>query len=95
MSEAKFTRGPWTWNGIWSISADHRPIALVHSAEEFPQEECIANAHLIAAATDLYEALDEVREWISNWSPNFEYDDDWPDSHKKMMGALAKARGEQ
>jgi hypothetical protein len=39
----------------------------------------------------LHAALKEVREWISNWNPNFEQDDEWPATREKMEAALKGA----
>ena len=55
MSKPKFTKGPWKWQdeeeyGI-VVHAEHSPIAMVIC------EEDKANATLIAAAPDMYEAL--------------------------------------
>jgi hypothetical protein len=48
----------------------------------------------IAAALgvpELIAALTEVSLWISNWSPNFEQDDEWPETAARMKAAIAKA----
>ena len=60
MSEPKFTKGPWKWQdeeeyGI-VVHAEHSPIAMVIC------EEDKANATLIAAAPDMYEALCAVKQ---------------------------------
>lgn len=51
-------------------------------------EEQIANAHLIAAAPELYEALEAAAN-----SSGFQYM--FSDTRDKINAALAKARGEQ
>lgn len=67
-NEAMFTPGPWaivghSWNKTGIYSAQRRPIALlsVSSADEESYEadeaQMTADAHLIAAAPDLLEAL--------------------------------------
>ena len=53
--------------------------------------EGIANAHLIAAAPDLFEALENCAEWIKRHSPA----DDWPLCWTKAGAALAKASGDR
>lgn len=54
---------------------------------------CEANARLIAAAPELLEALEDVREWISNWDPNFTHDPEWQESATRIDVAIAKAKG--
>jgi hypothetical protein len=50
------------------------------------------DAHLIAAAPDLYEALDDLAIWWENWMPDNA--DGGHDALFKARAALAKARGE-
>lgn len=68
MTETKFTSGPWVEMRVerhndfvilQRIDADHAtdPVLAMISNDRIPQEVCEANAHLIAAAPDLYEAL--------------------------------------
>ena len=101
----KFTSGPWKesepdyFNDI-TISPDLGGIAIAAVTNgEFmrmggKEEEHRANAHLIVAAPELYEALNEVMTWIDNWDPNFSDDDEWPETRDKVIKALSKARGE-
>lgn len=42
----------------------------------------------------LVSALEEVKLWIDNWSPDFISDEEWPDTEKKIDAALALAKGE-
>jgi hypothetical protein len=53
MSEPKFTKGSWEWTGLF-IEVDGEPIARLTEQDEITNE---ANANLIAASPDLYEAL--------------------------------------
>ncbi len=71
-------------------------IAAVPYSDKTPKEHAasLADAHLIAAAPDLYEALHLAMEWITGWDTGFTYDDEWPDDEAKIRAALAKARGE-
>lgn len=64
MSNPKFTPGPWEYEGINGkvvsvINGIHAVVAhngtFRHSAKE-----SAANAHLIAAAPELYEALENI-----------------------------------
>jgi hypothetical protein len=34
------------------------------------------------------DAIREILLWIDNWSPNFELDDDWPETRAKVEAAL-------
>lgn len=52
---------------------------------------------IIVQAVNSYDemsaSLREVRDWISNWSPNFEQDGEWPAVRDRMEMAIAKAEG--
>jgi len=60
--ELKHTPGPWSirQESVWSVGTDHEMSALVYGCTDEEEE---ANAHLIAAAPDLLEALKELRDW--------------------------------
>lgn len=98
MTEPKFTPGPWFSVAKLSGSENHRGFKICGDdgwalADIQPVDEDgiegRANAHLIAAAPELYEALLRLV-----YSP---YREGTP-SHKKLeddgKAALAKARGE-
>lgn len=85
MSEAKFTKGPWRILDKYQVGIDVNfgdGFFTIASCQAF--NEAKANAHLIAAAPEMYYALQEALPLIS---------------HKAVIGvineALAKARGEQ
>ena len=100
MKEKEWTKGPWhvdeqnchagnvatchgdadTWFEVWSPNW----------SEGIDQE---ANAHLIAAAPELYEALDELADLMQGVIEG----DYKPDSFTLQVAkaALAKARGEE
>ena len=94
MNEIKFTPGPWFSVAKLSGSENHRgfkictptgwALADVQPADE-DGIEGRANAHLIAAAPDLYEALEHILEGSLSL-PRFAKDE--------AIRALAKARGE-
>lgn len=104
MSDTKWTPGPWTWDvaldhnwdvQVWS-SPNRRVCFVAHDGED-GNPTGKANARLIAAAPDLYEALSTfVEEYVSmiasgdcgNWNPEDE------GFVKSARAALAKARGE-
>lgn len=86
MSEPKFTPGPWQINGSHIYTEDPKRAVIAQvfnpgkSADAYP---LIENAHLIAAAPELYEAL----EYCIKQIPEF---GDVPG----IKAALAKVRGE-
>lgn len=81
----KHTPAPWhVANGV-QIRSERDQIAKVWMMRH---GEGQANAHLIAAAPDLLEALAEVVEWL-------ELGDHAGPMHSKARAAIAKARGEQ
>lgn len=93
MSEPKWTPGPWVRDGettsetIWAGCAPSgygstgRYIASVHGDDAEAED----NAHLIAAAPDLYAALEMAQLWL---------DVDGRFDMQGINAALAKARGE-
>ena len=108
MTETKFTPGPWIVDGsVIRGDSDHigRTVAVASTlnvawpyGRRATKEEPY-NAHLIAAAPELYEALEDC---ITALEP---YDDikprDWKTDRENMRrvyqsarAALAKARGE-
>ena len=53
--------------------------------------EEIKTANLNDAAPALLEALEEVMEWIDNWSPDFVQEDGWEETGAKVEAAIAMA----
>lgn len=119
MTEPKHTPGPWqaieiSWERSLVVDEDSARIALVYIRDEADEEtqdkfEVIknANANLMAAAPDMYEALEEVIK-IYNFKEMVRTDKtinsprDDPDRGKifftyndlsKARNALRKARG--
>ena len=107
----KHTPGPWTLDeDTYTVLGDGRNVTRVHTVDDFicdgddaeVAEECAANAALIAAAPDLYEALavlhtlldfdDEVAAGVGIVTEN-------PDrinrAFEAARAALRKARGEE
>lgn len=105
MNAPKWTPGPWRadWddNGQWYIE----PLGITGHALRGDSGDCIesASAHLIAAAPDLYEALEQLDVY---WCREGKYEG--PDQPRaiaffapetiaiwrKLRSALARARGE-
>lgn len=100
MSETRFTKAPWRVNGDWMIvDSTDRLIAqfepLNDELSNGSTKESFANAALIAAAPEMYEMLDSIRQCL-----------EWGYSHDEIAGQLldytnglkvllSKARGEQ
>ena len=96
MSEAKFTPGPWVakfaddWKH-WVVTANSMPLHTpVVRLSDF-DDSAGPDAHLIAAAPDLYTALERIVESVARGTSGdvcqtFDFDD--------ARLALSKARGE-
>jgi hypothetical protein len=90
VAEPKWTPGPW-WPEIFN---NERGLAFVVNRHDAEEDDIIcslsnhADAHLIAAAPELYEALKGITEWCptDNQRSIAAFD--------KALAALAKARGE-
>ena len=92
-SETKWTPGPWHSRGFPTISAGKGKGMIVKVLERYmDRAEREANAHLIAAAPDLYEALEYLlrhnRELVAQGVNIDAY------LMSSAYAALAKARGE-
>ena len=93
-NERKWTPGPWLVSKEFTLKAFKAGVTL----RLWSSRKCAdADAHLIAAAPDLYEALeqarDTIRELINARSSEAEgSDEDWVGG---INAALAKARGEK
>ena len=98
MSDAKWTPGPWETSQslgdayIWAETEENgvfEHVAVVLRCDEPGMQD--ANAHLIAAAPDLYEALEEIADYVGD-EVSFILG---PPVVSAARAALAKARGEQ
>lgn len=96
MSETKFTPGPWYWDGpVWDYDRDEDAPWLVSGNDKFDavmtgELHCNrADANLIAAAPELFEALLILHPKSGVWcTPT--------DEESKIIEAtLAKLRGEK
>lgn len=83
------TPGPWIADGN-GIHKGTRCVATTHTE---PKEQRDADAHLIAAAPDLLEALRELREWVDAWTPKFTYEPEYGSTARRVYDAIAKAEG--
>jgi hypothetical protein len=92
MSRGKWTPGPWRvvdGDFVYALNdAGHNRFSVSVAKYGNPRSEQQANAHLIAAAPDMAEALAYIVAWNGT---------DWnPDKARDMArAALAKARGEE
>lgn len=99
MTAAKHTPGPWTVppdSPADILAPDGQPVAVARGWLWRQHPECIANAHLIAAAPDMLEALREIAltPACSNSDP-----DDMGDALDSIIGRaqgiLARLKGVQ
>jgi len=89
-----FTKAPWRVSYKYSVWAGEKtPIAQLLS-HETTDEETTANAHLIAAAPDMYEALEFVRGFIEDYFVGDEDSGEPQEALRVVNKALKKARGE-
>lgn len=113
MNEPKWTKGPWEalpQNGagpmivhIFDTGNQMRPTGyrlIAHMLERGNSlDQDRANAHLIAAAPDLYEALETVAQLLRDHHGDQSSEDGWQneeirDAWLAARAVLAKARGE-
>jgi len=87
----EYTKGEWKAHltlpddQVWVLNKDSAKIlASIHSKECPNETEREANAHLIAAAPDMYEALSQLRN-DSQWAKLR------PNTREAIIKALAKA----
>ena len=86
-------RGPWIYGGKSRVGEPGcKLICTVGNAEHLPpaRAEHSANAALIAAAPDLYDALEDLRSSLIVLTKS----SDLAEELKQADAALAKARGE-
>ena len=99
MTETKFTPGPWEVSPVlpgyyeWVRNSDGHLVA--DCASILPSEECVANASLIAAAPDMYKALEVALHTLNELPAQTIIGCVAPQVFEQLMDALAKARGEQ
>ncbi len=99
MSDMKFTPGPWHYHiggtgdyPTWGIRIGR---GLVHLPGIEPMEVMDANARLIAAAPDLFVALQAAAEYLDGIPESAAGgDDDAVRIARNAFAALVKARGE-
>lgn len=94
MSDTKFTAGPWSEisESGFVRNMDGHPVASVYGddPECHPDDRMWANANLIAAAPELYEAL-KMFVWPYQEGCNLSE----TERQERGRSALSKARGEK
>ncbi len=83
----KYTKGEWKKEGNKIIAFGRGIIAVCPSPQHEGVVEFVTNAHLIAAAPDMYEALEQVEK------DALRYDEYQPMTLMQIGKALAKAEG--
>jgi hypothetical protein len=77
MSESKHTPGPWFFGHVGTAALwigphyNKTPVAHVDHDMEYARDNSRANARLIAAAPDMYEALSDLIRLIENVAPDY------------------------
>jgi hypothetical protein len=90
-TQATHTPGPWKEKRKLAIySADDEPICAVFPAET--EQRSKADAHLIAAAPDLLEALRHARDNIADMFARVQFHADHKDIEAPLLVTLANAR---
>ena len=91
MSETKFTPGRWVWKyeNLYSENDGEKDKPVLVTDYEVP-ERTTWDSHLIAAAPDLYEALQRLVNVSAEIAPDVQSASVFTDAR----AALAKARGE-
>jgi hypothetical protein len=90
---SEYTKGPWVyhWN-VKSVPAetfilsDDGHVCTVYGGYDKPSEANMANANLISAAPDLFEALDKMLDHFEGNIPLFLFE--------LAEGAISKAKGD-
>lgn len=93
--ETKFTKGKWSIFGDWGICKNGWETELIATFEPrgVGQKEGFANAHLMAAAPEMYEMLDTMSTFRNSYSAD-ELIQYFLDNSDDIDRLLAKARGE-
>lgn len=88
MKEFKGTPGPWTGRDVGIARQDDAGLQLgfIMTFDEKRRDECAANAHLIAAAPELLEALQDALHAYDKHCEHSEWD--------FARAVIAKALGE-
>lgn len=101
MTQAKYTSGPWRFKGF---DPEFNTVPVINSGSYdlgvhflgthgLTNEEKEANAHLIAAAPDLFDALQNIMNGITSGAIKTDYDEVMENAVIRAHKAIAKAKG--
>lgn len=97
--KTKHTPGPWTYDDVWSLVTGPKgeEIAAVHAAQSNPKRcdkgIAQANAHLIAAAPELLEALSTMQSMMKQYGMVPDANDPFHPVWCRAESAILKATG--
>ncbi len=95
MSETKHTPGPWR---VYSTVIGGEPVHRVdgqRGGKPINWRPTLADAHLIAAAPDMLEALEAILSMLPRSLATTTWGDPtWTDAIRRVESAIKKARGE-
>ena len=96
MTQFKGTPGPWSGKDVGICKQDRVGLQLgfIMTTNTARVEECAANAHLIAAAPELLEALQSVIEACSNLGYNGDGQEELYIEVEKAEKVINKALGQ-
>src|SRR5690554_2584188 len=105
MNNERFAQGEWTVNEkiMVAVNCGQKHIALVNiyndgTDKSVLKDECLANAHLISAAPDMYRALQSLMEEFGDFEDDgsglIGWNESMKDKLRKAKAALTKADGE-
>ncbi len=96
MNTAKHTPGPWNCVDPHVIRGPKNVVVAKTLDSKEGYEIKQANAHLIAAAPAMYEALQWAKQYLRmpNFHPDNSYNsEEWARDYNKLADALAQAEG--
>ena len=94
MSAPKHTPGPWGYDGAYDVVMRDDVGAWIACVnfEHVDEEQAVADAHLIAAAPEMLEALKRLRA-VATQSLDIDLIDGGLDALAEVDAAIAKAEG--
>ena len=99
--EPKWTKGPWCYEpiqGLHWISANRRTwVSTIATVPDCDDQNVVANAHLIAAAPELYGSLRNIMDGIETGMITIDSpaDEQLAYALRQAKAALSKALGEK
>lgn len=96
MGKARFTNGEW-YTHPNGVGCGGVAIVITPNGCVLPKSEDDANAHLIAAAPEMYKAIQELTDFFFLWDEGdtgSKFENDMRSKMEVALSTLAKARGE-